>query len=71
MAHSDEVANAREYIAVFRRHTLPGTQYVDTNVRRIHLDHMTDEDALFVAGEFQRMEEEATRRTRARGAHMQ
>jgi hypothetical protein len=39
---------------------------VDTNERRIRLDSMTDADALFVAGEFQRMEAEAARRSQRR-----
>lgn len=59
-----DVAEARAYIAIFRKHTLPGAQWVDTDVRRIFLDHMSDDDALFVAGEFQRMEAEAAARGR-------
>lgn len=51
-----ETTGAREYIAVFRKHTLPGTTYVETNAGTIQLDNMTDEEALFVAGEFKRME---------------
>lgn len=58
-----DVAEAREYIAIFREHTLPGAQWVDTNERRIQLDNMSDADALFVAREFQRMEAEAARRS--------
>lgn len=57
-----EIAKARDYIAQFRRHILPGAQYVDTGKRRIQLDHLNDKDALFVAGEFERMETEAARR---------
>lgn len=58
---------ARRYIAIFRRHTMPGTQYVDTSEkRRIWLDRMTDADALFVAGEFQRMETEAAKLSQRR-----
>jgi hypothetical protein len=49
-------AEARAYIAVFRKHTLSGTEYVDTQHRRIQLNDMTDDDALFVASEFKRME---------------
>lgn len=67
MSDPGAVAKAREYVAVFRRHTLPGAQWVDTEERRIQLDHMSDADALFVAGEFERMEVEALRRARARG----
>lgn len=59
---SEEAARARDYIAVFRQHTLPSTKWVDTGERRISLDNMTDADALFVAGEFQRMEAEAASR---------
>lgn len=58
-----DVAKARAYIIIFREHTLPGTLWVDTGERRIRLDSMTDDDALFVAGEFQRMEAEAARRS--------
>lgn len=65
------VAKAREYIAVFCRHTLPGTKWVDTADRRIRIEHMSDEDALFVAGEFQLMEAEAARRALARGGRVQ
>lgn len=50
---------ARSYIAVFRKHTLPGADYVDTSAGRILLDSMTDDEALFVAKEFQHMEIEA------------
>jgi hypothetical protein len=56
------VAQARHYIEAFRKHTLPGTDWVDTDKRRIHIDNMTDDDALFVAGEFARMEAEAAGR---------
>jgi hypothetical protein len=57
------VEEARRYIALFRRHTLPGAQYVQTSAGRyIHLDRMSDADALFVAAEFQRMESEAAKR---------
>lgn len=56
-------SEARKYIAVFRKHTVPGTSYVDTSSgRRIELDQMSDDDALFVAAEFQRMEAEAAHR---------
>jgi len=60
------VEEARRYIAIFRRHTVPGAQYVDTQTRRIWLDRLSDEDALFVAAEFQRMEAEAAKRRRGR-----
>jgi hypothetical protein len=70
MSDADAVAKAREYIAVFCRHTLPGTQWVDTNTRRIRLEHMTDADALFVAVVFRRIEAEAARR-RPPGARAQ
>lgn len=56
-------AQARHYIRTFREHTLPGTKWVETNERRIYLDKMTDDDALFVASEFARMEAEAARRS--------
>lgn len=56
-------ANARIYIALFRRYTLPGADHVDTSSgRRIWLDDMTDADAQLVAEEFSRMEAEAARR---------
>jgi hypothetical protein len=60
---SDEVRNARHYIKTFCTYTLPGTEWVDTKTRRIQLDNMTDDDALFVASEFQRMEAEVARRS--------
>ena len=67
--YAESPADARAYVGIFRRHTLPGTEYVDTGLRRIWLDHMTDSDALFVAGEFRRMEmEAAARRGRSRAA---
>jgi hypothetical protein len=58
---------ARAYIAVFRKHTVPGTDYVHTSSGRdIRLDDMTDEDALFVAKGFQFMEAEAAKRNNRR-----
>ena len=55
---------ARTYIALFRTHTLPGADHVDTSEgRRIDLDAMTDADALFIAAEFQRMETAAAEGT--------
>ena len=63
----DDPQAARAYIALFRKHTVPGTDWVDTNTRRIMLDDMSDADALFVAAEFQRMEAEAARRRSRRG----
>jgi hypothetical protein len=64
----DRPADARCYVAQFRRFTLPGTDYVDTGRRRIWLDRMSDADAIFVAGEFRRMEAAAAMRAmRARG----
>lgn len=69
---SADVSQARQYIATFRKHTLPGTAWVDTETRRIHLDDMTDDDdALFVAGEFARMEAKAARRSVKRGMRVQ
>ena len=59
MADATEVAQARDYIRVFCTHTIPGTTWVDTTKRRIQLDDMSDEEALFVASEFQRWEAEA------------
>jgi hypothetical protein len=57
------VEEARRYIALFRRHTLPGASHVQTSTGRfIFLDRMSDEDALFVAAQFQKMEIEAARR---------
>jgi hypothetical protein len=62
-----EAAAARRYIETFRRHTLPGTKWVDTGERRIVLDDMTDADAVFVAREFQLIEMEAARRHEGMG----
>lgn len=50
---------ARAYIAIFCKHTLPGCDMVTTNAGEIWLDKMTDDEALFVASEFKRMEIEA------------
>ena len=55
-------AEARVYIALFCKYTLPGTTYVQTNLRRIEIDSMTDDDALFVAAEFREMEAKAAAR---------
>ena len=65
--HDAKVAQARAYIETFARYTLPGTEYVETDTRRIEFKNMTDEDALFVASEFARMEAKAARRGRAKG----
>jgi hypothetical protein len=40
---------ARAYIDLFRRVVAPGTTHVDTNMRRVWLDKMTDNDALEIA----------------------
>lgn len=52
-------AEAREYIAIFRKHIMPGTDWVQTTIKIIHLDKMTDHEALWVSAEFKRMEIEA------------
>lgn len=62
----DRPADARAYVAQFRRFTMPGAEYVDTPSRRIDLSRMTDSDAVFVAGEFRRLLAEATARRAAR-----
>jgi hypothetical protein len=63
----DRPADARCYIAAFRRLSLPpGATYVQTSHRRILLDRMTDADAVFVAGEFRRMKAEAMARRASR-----
>lgn len=60
-------AEAREYIALFRKYTLPGAdQVLDTGGRIIMLDDMTDADAIFVAREFRDMEEQAAKLRRRR-----
>lgn len=64
--YADGPADARAYIGMFRRFVLPGTAFVDTNRRRIMLDRMGDGDAVYVAGEFKRMEMEAAKRALAR-----
>lgn len=56
---------ARGYITYCRTHLLAPRKidHVDTSEgRRIRLDRMTDADALFVAKEFRRMENEAASR---------
>ena len=55
---------ARAYIALFRKFTVPGAERAWTGERVIHLDDMTDADAVFVAREFQRMEAEAAKGVR-------
>jgi hypothetical protein len=42
-------AQARHYVANFAKHTMPGTEYVDFPSGRIHLNKMTDEEAVKVA----------------------
>lgn len=65
----DRPGDARAVIARFRRVVMPGTNYVTTPHRRIWLDRMNDAEAVFVAGEFRRMEAEAmARRAANRGA---
>lgn len=66
LSDADAVAEARAYIAIFRQHTLPNTSWVKTQKRRIDLDTMSDADALFVASEFRRMEDEAFRSVQGR-----
>lgn len=53
---------ARAYIKNFSKHTVPGAEYVDTATRRIHFNDMSDEDALFVANDLIRIENEAAQR---------
>lgn len=65
---TDEAAEARSYIALFREHTLPGTDWVRTSSgREIRLDDMTDADAIFIACEFRGMEAKAAARRQRRG----
>ena len=59
---TDAVAEARAYIMAFRRQALPSAKWVDANLRRIWLERMTDEEALFVAEEFRKMQAETERR---------
>ena len=42
-------AQARHYITNFAKHVIPGTQYVDFASGRIHLNNMTDAEAIKVA----------------------
>lgn len=58
-----EPENAREYIKEFM-HSLGKehkTGFVDTNERRINFSDMTDEDAVFVANQFQTWTAEAAK----------
>lgn len=59
---TNDVKEARAYIENFRRYTIPGADYVDTHLRRIQFDDMSDEDALFVAEELQALEIESAKR---------
>lgn len=60
MSDESDAGEARDYIALFRKYTLPGVdQVVVTGGRIILLDDMTDADAIFVAREFRDMEEQA------------
>jgi hypothetical protein len=62
-----DTRTARAYIRYFRSYVLPGCDRVYTNdKRRIMLDDMSDEDALFVAEQFATMEVEAAQRRRMR-----
>jgi hypothetical protein len=64
---SDDATEAREYIALFRKYTLPGADEVRvTGGRIILLDDMTDADAIFVAREFRDMEAQAAKSRRHR-----
>jgi len=56
---------ARAYISIFGKHTLPGCDTVHTNAGEIKLDNMSDDEALFVAREVKRMEVEGTSGTRS------
>jgi hypothetical protein len=66
---SDDATEAREYIALFRKYTLPGAEYVRVKVkggRVIRLDDMTDADAIFVARRFHDIETQAAKSRVAR-----
>lgn len=52
---------AREYIENFVKYIIPNIVHVDTPSKRIYLNNMTDEEAIFVAEEFTRMEIEAAK----------
>jgi len=56
-----DVDDARDFIAVFCEHNLPGTEW-----GRIYLGNMNDADALFVAGEFALLEAEVASGRRRR-----
>jgi len=51
---------ARHYIETFRTHVMPGTEYVDFPSGRIHLNAMTDDEAIKVANGLMEMEHEAS-----------
>ena len=56
----DDVAEARRYIEWMVRTVLPpGAEWADAGDKRIYFDNMDDDEALFVATEFKRMEAEA------------
>lgn len=62
--YPDQPADARCFIAGFRRSSLPpGAAYIDTDQgRRIYFGRMADGDAVFIAGQFREWRRIALRR---------
>jgi hypothetical protein len=57
-------AQARHYISNFAKHIVPGTEYVDFPSGRIHLNNMTDDQAVKVAIGLMEIEAQADKGTR-------
>lgn len=56
-----DAKKARAYIKKFEKAFGKKIDYVDTPKRRLHLNSMTDDDAIFIANEFQKMTSEAAK----------
>lgn len=59
---------ARDYIATFAKHTMPGAEYVDFPSGRIHFSNMTDEQAIKVARGLMDIEAQAANKRGPRNA---
>lgn len=57
-------AQARHYIDKFKKHIMPGMEFVDFPSGRIHLDNMTDDQAVKVAVGLMELESKAAKGAR-------
>lgn len=56
------IAEAREYVAIFAEHTMPGARYVEfKDNSRIYFSNMNDDQALKVAASLLELEIEASK----------